>query len=329
MKVVLIYRHKRAGAYSLEELFHTIAVELHKHIDVIEYEVGTRWNLLNDIVRLRRINADIYHITGDITYLTLFLPSRRTVLTIPDIGHYLFGLQGIKRIIYKWLWLLMPIYVARSVTVISRETQDNIVNHLGVSRNKVEILECCYSSIFQQDIRPFNSVCPNVLHIGTNVNKNVPRLIEALQGVKCRLILIGQLNSDLKDLLIRYKTDYLNLSNLSHEEIAQQYAQCDIVSFVSLGEGFGVPIIEAQATGRPLITSNISPMREVAGDGACLVDPLDVMQIRNGVAKIISDAAYREVLIAKGLQNVERYSPATISNHYLKLYKNGLLTEKQ
>ena len=103
--------------------------------------------------------------------------------------------------------------------------------------------------------------------------------------------------------------------------MARQYADCDLVSFVSVGEGFGVPILEAQASGRPLITSDLSPMREVAGEGACLVDPSDVAAIRAGIRKIIDDADYRRQLVARGLKNAARYSPATVGGRYLELYR--------
>ena len=67
-------------------------------------------------------------------------------------------------------------------------------------------------------------------------------------------------------------------------------------------------------------------MREVAGSGACLVDPLDVSQIRHGILKLIADAEYRELLVERGLQNVARYSTATISGQYLDLYRRTVCT---
>jgi glycosyltransferase involved in cell wall biosynthesis len=321
LRVVLIYRKRRAGAYSIEELFHTIAGELRRHVEVIEYETGTRWDMVRDVWRLRKVRADIYHVTGDINYFALLLPHKKTVLTVHDIGNYRFGLRGFKRWIYKWLWLLGPIRAACAVTAVSKETEDNIISHLGILGNHIEIIENCHSELLKPVSRPFNIVYPVILQVGTKPYKNVPRLIEALRGIKCQLVLIGQLDSLLKQQLSECSIDYMNLVDLAHHDIHRQYVSCDIVSFVSLGEGFGVPIIEAQASGRPLITSNVSPMREVAGDGACLVNPLDVSQIREGILRIIADSDYRDHIVERGLQNAARYSPASICSQYLDLYK--------
>ena len=165
-----------------------------------------------------------------------------------------------------------------------------------------------------------------ILQVGTSANKNVLRLVEALEGLRCRLVLIGSLGDELKQKLAACNVAYENFVDIAHESLYEKYVQCDIVSFVSLGEGFGVPIIEAQALGRPLITSNISPMREVAGDGACLIDPLDVSQIREGIQRIICDQIYRNYLLEKGLDNVKKYSPTRISAQYLELYKKYAFT---
>jgi len=321
MKVVLIYRRKGPGTYSIEELFHTIAGELRKHVEVIEYEVGTRRATLKDAWRLRKMRADIYHVTGDVHYFALLLPHRKTVLTVHDINHYLSELSGFRRSVYKWLWLQWPIRAAHTVTTISAKTHKDLVLHLGISSNRIEIIENCYSSRITPVARNFNNDCPKILQVGTLPYKNIPRLVEALQGIKCQLVVIGKLDIALKKQLIECGIDYVNRVDLTHEDLCREYVNCNMVSFVSIEEGFGVPILEAQASGRPLITSNVSPMRDVAGEGACLVNPLDVGQIRIGILRIIADADYRDQLVERGLRNVVRYSPATISGQYLDLYR--------
>jgi glycosyltransferase involved in cell wall biosynthesis len=64
------------------------------------------------------------------------------------------------------------------------------------------------------------------------------------------------------------------------------YAECDIVTFISLYEGFGLPILEACAVGRPLVTSCISPMNEIAEDAGVKVNPYNIFDIRRGLLKI-------------------------------------------
>jgi glycosyltransferase involved in cell wall biosynthesis len=111
-------------------------------------------------------------------------------------------------------------------------------------------------------------------------------------------------------------------SSLSFEELIQKYRQADVLMLCSTLEGFGMPIIEAQAIGRAVITSNCSSMPEVAGDGALLVDPLSVKSMREGLRKLISDSDLREKLIQKGFENVKRFDPKNISDKYFDLYQS-------
>ena len=321
LKIVFIYRKPCNNAYSIEILLQTIAKELREHVEIIEYETGPRWKVLQDILTLRRMHVDVYHVTGDVNYFVPFLDRSKTVLTIHDIGHYLYGLKGLKRFIYKWVWLDLPIIFSRYVTVVSKKTLADIRDYLGFSTRRIEVIDNCYNPIFVHKEKFFNKDCPTILQVGTKPNKNVPRLLDALHGLKCCLVLIGRLNDDLKQQLNEYKIHYKNYVNISNEKIYQNYMECDIVSFVSLGEGFGVPILEAQAAGRPLVTSNLPPMSDVAGREACLVDPYDITQIRTAFFRIIEDDEYRQKLIKNGLRNSKKYSPKHVSQCYFKLYK--------
>jgi glycosyltransferase involved in cell wall biosynthesis len=159
------------------------------------------------------------------------------------------------------------------------------------------------------------------LQIGTKSNKNIGRLIQALEGINCKLIIVGFLSNKYIDLLYEKNIDFDSYYNLSEKELILLYQKSDIISFPSISEGFGLPILEGQATGRAVLTSNISSMPEIAGEGALLVDPYSIDEIRAGFLKLISDTAFREDLIKKGFENLKRYEASTIKKQYFELYK--------
>jgi glycosyltransferase involved in cell wall biosynthesis len=136
------------------------------------------------------------------------------------------------------------------------------------------------------------------------------------------------LSSDQKETLSNCDIEYSAKADISDNELVEMYIHCDMVVFASTYEGFGLPIIEANATGRTVVTSNILSMPEVAGDAACLVDPFEVESIRAGVLKVIQDAAYREQLVQNGFKNVERFKPEAVAIQYMALYRELLNKQK-
>lgn len=104
----------------------------------------------------------------------------------------------------------------------------------------------------------------------------------------------------------------------------QAYQECDLLCFVSTIEGFGLPILEARAVGRPVLTSNLSAMPEVAGDAACFTNPFDINAIRQSILLVISDVAYRNKLIEKGYENVKRFSLEKTVTGYAQVYSDLL-----
>ena len=147
-------------------------------------------------------------------------------------------------------------------------------------------------------------------------------MMDAVRGMDVELLIVGYLNETQINLLKDGSIVYRLVNQLSDSAMRDIYAEADIMVFPSLHEGFGLPIIEAQATGRPVLTSRLEPMASVSGGAACLVDPLDSVSIRTGLEKIIGDENYRNELIAGGFKNVERFQIKKISSLYYKLYQD-------
>lgn len=263
---------------------------------------------------------DINHITGDIHFVALFLTKKKTILTVHDIGSVLKG-KGIKTKTLRFFWFTMPFARVKYVTVISEFTKKQILEEFKMRQEKVIVIPDCVSPEIKYFEKDFNQEKPNILQIGTKKNKNLLNLIKALEGINCKLTIIGKLTKEQKKLLLKHKIDFENKFNLQYSEIVEAYKNTNIVSFISTYEGFGVPILEAQATGRVVVTSKLSPMTEVAGDGAVFVNPHDVSEIKTAIQTVINDEALRKKIIFKGSENVKKYSAKSIANKYYELYK--------
>ncbi len=267
------------------------------------------------------LRADVFHISGDIHFAALFLSGRKTLLTIHDCG-FMQHPQPWKRFVLSRLWLRWPVRHCRHVVAVSEATKADIVRYTGCAEAKVSVIPSAIPSYFAPIPKPFEVARPRILHIGSAPNKNLRRHIEALEGIRCVLHIVGRIGREERRLLERCGVVYECTPDLDDAGVLQAYAYCDLLLFASTSEGFGMPIIEAQTVGRPVVTSNCSSMPEVAGvEGACLVDPFDVASIRRGVLRILEDADYRETLVERGFENARRFQPQAIARAYCALYR--------
>jgi glycosyltransferase involved in cell wall biosynthesis len=329
MKIIYIFR-KRGLAFSIEGVFDGLINQLRtiNLLAVQDFSVSQAGTSLRslwlNLRSVRELKADLYHITGDVHYLALALPGPKTVLTIHDCV----SLERLRRqrnyIRYALLWLLyyyLPMRRVRTVTVISEKTRSELRRLIG-SRymHKVRVIPNYFDPVFTYRPARFRPAKPVILQIGTAPNKNLHRLIVALAGLDCVLDIVGPLTDISCMLLQEHTVCYTHSERLTRNQIKEKYENCDIVSFVSTYEGFGLPIIEANAVGRVVLTSDIEPMRWVAGQAAHLVDPYCEHSIRGGINRLIHDVAYRDSLIRAGQENIRRFSLEEISRQYAVLY---------
>lgn len=334
MKTKILYvERKPSEAVSIEKVFRQLAKSLTKHNFITDFQqleytndaIGTIKNLL----LYRKKKADIYHVTGHIHYIALVLPKNRTVMTIHDAG-ILHIRSGLRRFVLKKLLFDLPVKRLKIITAVSEATKREIIHFTKCPESKIRVIENPLQEHFYlTQKKRFNQECPTILQIGTTANKNLENLIKAIEGIKCRLKIIGELSDRIELLLNEKNIAYETKSNLNDEEIKLEYAEADMVTFCSTFEGFGLPIIEAQAMKTPVVTSNISPMKEVAGDAAAFANPFDYKSIRQSILKIVNDECYREELVKNGLINVKKYRPEIISAAYSEIYQELAATETE
>ncbi len=322
MKITYFFRHPKVG-FSIQRVLQTVNIEVSEICKIEEWFLpSSKSSFLSMFINGRFASihqGEINHITGDAHYLLFFLSRKNTIITVHDIMYYSY-LTGIKKKIWKLLYI-NSLKRAKKVVFISEFAKEQVLNVLHLPSSKYCIIPNPISPDYSKHLKKFNKDKPRVLHIGASGDrKNLERTIMALEKIPCHLRIIGKLSDKNSLLLNKYNIDYSNAFDLSNSEVVKEYEKCDIVNFPSLFEGFGMPIIEGQAVGRPVITSNISPMKDVAGDGAILVDPMAVDAIKKAYLKIINDDAFRLSVIEKGLKNVEHYQAKNIAKKYIDIY---------
>lgn len=324
-RVTFVERQK-SSFVSIERVFRHVNDALGDRFDTsfvqLQHNNGLI-GLIKNLLTFKRPNSDIYHVTGHAHYIGLRLPGERTVLTVHDL-FFMNNRSGLRLSLLKKLYLDWPLRRAKYVTAISTATRDEIAKYLPDIAKRITVIENPIDPQFTYSPDEFNSDKPSILQLGTVINKNVPRLIRALNGLSCSLTIVGKIDAEIAAELAKTSIEYRTIDRIEDNELVQAYRDTDIISFCSTYEGFGLPVIEAQAVGRVVVTSNISPLREVAGGGAELVDPFDEMSIRAGFEKVILDARHREGLISIGQKNVQRFAPESIAAKYAELYEQVL-----
>ncbi|MEZ4801904.1 MAG: glycosyltransferase family 1 protein [Gelidibacter sp.] len=323
MIVNFFFRKRLSQNNSIEELFLGLIPFISKGCGVLISEVPNSGAspivLIKNIWFARSKKSEINHITGDVHYLVLAF-KRNSILTIHDVKS---GLQGsfLKKFYIRLFWFWLPAILVKKITVISKFTKNELERIIPFAKNKINIIHNPVNSEFRQTPYQFNAEKPQILFIGTKQNKNLEKSFEAIKDLSCKAMIIGKLTEAQLKLLRTFRIDYESKFNLTFENIIESYKNCDLVCFASFYEGFGMPIIEAQATGRPVITSDFGAMKEVSNDSACLVNPNDVNSIREAILKICNDKAYRDQLVIDGLENVKRFQSDYIAKQYLQLYQ--------
>lgn len=324
IEITQFVRRPRQSSFSLERLFEDLRHAMPRDCS-IRVHVCRNFSTgiaprLQDMWLARRRQGQVNHITGDVHFLAIALCGKRTILTVHDLV-LLKRLRGVRRWIIWFAWYWWPLRRCAAIVVISEQTRRDLLDNIPCDPSKVFVIRNAVSSEFVHSPCDFNQGKPRILVVGTGWNKNLELVAKAVADISCQLVIIGALSEGQSALLSSLRLDYENHVSLTRMELLSQYQSSDMLVFASTFEGFGLPIVEAQAVGRPVVTSDLEPMKEVAGPGACLVDPDKCLSIRQGVLRVINNKEFRDQLIARGLENVTRFRSNKVAEQYAMLYR--------
>lgn len=212
---------------------------------------------------------------------------------------------------------------SRLVIADSEHTRSDILEHYDVPAGKVKVIYPGYDSgaffCGQPDSSPRTRQDPYVLYVGNLLpHKNLPRLLDAFALLRrrqeCRLIIRGE-GRPAYARLLRERIESLGLRDAiafagytGEDGLRQLYADAACLVLPSLGEGFGLPVLEAMACGTPVITASASSLPEVAGDAALMVDPYDCLDLADAMYRTLTDNGLREDLRQRGLRRVAAFT---------------------
>ncbi|MFA6194037.1 MAG: glycosyltransferase family 1 protein [Parcubacteria group bacterium] len=209
---------------------------------------------------------------------------------------------------------------AKHIIAVSENTKKDLMKLYKVPEKKIEVI---YEGAGDLELKTQSEKIPDgkyLLFVGRlEERKNIIGIISAFSILKKKhniphkLVLAGKFGYGAESIKNKienceHKNDIILPGYISDEEKFELLRHADVFLFPTFYEGFGLPILEAQSVGTPVVTSDISSMPEISGNSAVLVDPKSPEEIAEAVHKLTSDESYKNDIIEKGLENVKRFS---------------------
>jgi glycosyltransferase involved in cell wall biosynthesis len=270
----------------------------------------------------------LYHATDFVLPPTL--PRTPTLLTVHDLS-FVRVPQAASPNLKAYLDAVVPRSVRRAAHVLadSAATKQDLIDLYGTPADKITVLLSGVEARFRPvtDAEALAAVRakyqlgprPYIFSIGTvQPRKNYSRLIRAVAELRARGVDVGVVIAGGKGWLAdeMYQTiretqmaAYVHLIGFADDaDLPALYSGAAAVSFATLYEGFGFPVLEGMACGVPVVTANVSSLPEVAGDAALQIDPTDTAALVDALDRVLHDQALRAQMIARGHAQVARFT---------------------
>jgi glycosyltransferase involved in cell wall biosynthesis len=257
------------------------------------------------------------------------------IVSVMDMTTFIQPAWFTKKFAYYYQWLV-PKIVRRSKTVftISENSKRDIIKFTGIDGDKIKVLYCGISDIFllpsehPSNILQRLRLSPQGYLMAVSSldpRKNFKKLIESFfnTDIDIPLVIVGSKGQVFGDAGVgEYNSSRLVFTGyIKDADLKQLYQSSLCFIYPSLYEGFGIPPLEAMASGCPTIVANTSSLPEVCNEASLYIDPNDSHSIAAAIKKVVEDESLRSFLVEKGFQNVKRYSWELTAKKALKEIK--------
>lgn len=258
----------------------------------------------------------------------LFLPkSCKLMPLVTDLAMY--RMPEVYQFSRTTLWRLQYWYIRRRADrflAISEFTKRELTEVFRIPEDKICVVPCAcplgFSKPDNETVKVLRSrmLLPErfILFVGNNnPRKNLSRIMQAFDlvkeaGLPHHLVIAGEQGWKFSKNEALAGTRHCEtihfVGYVSDEDMPALYAASDLFLFPSLYEGFGIPILEAQTCGTPVVASNVTAMPEVGGDAAVYADPYDPADICKAMLKVLQNRELAQAMVERGYENVQRYS---------------------
>ncbi|WP_353197775.1 glycosyltransferase family 1 protein [Parapedobacter defluvii] len=303
-----------AGDTGIGKLYQEVMARMPTHISpvFIQSDMGlgnlvTPWMLAREI---RKSNADMFYSPSFMPPLYSGIPF---VFTIHDLMH-LFYYTRWHRLYYQQVIARLAAKAQQLITV-SHFSKKQLIELLGIDERLITVVYNGVDEIYRKNTEAFQSDAPYFLYVGNRrKNKNIPAMLTAFARADIPpdflFFLSGHGDETLCALIAQLgiKGRVRFLGRIPEPELPKLYKGAYATLFVSLMEGFGLPVIESMASGTPVLTSTAGSLPEIADDAALCVDPHDVEAIKAGIETLVNDGdRYREFQ-RKGVQRSAQFT---------------------
>jgi glycosyltransferase involved in cell wall biosynthesis len=293
---------------------------------------------------LWRQRLDLYHATH---YVLPAVLTSRVVVTIHDIIHLLYPefLPNRMALLYARRMIHRSLTRGDRIIAVSQNTRADLMQQFAVDGRKIEVIYNGVEDVFrrrlpdeevERSLRSLGITRPYLLFVGNpKPHKNLDTVVQAyararrLAQFDAPLVCVGaRTGSEFK---IRQRAENLGLGDqvrllghVAQEVLPAIYQGATLFLYPTLYEGFGLPVIEAMASGVAVITSNTSALKEIAQGYAHLVDPLDIPAMAKAIAQCMSDSDHRAALARLGLRRAQDFRWEHTAARTLAVYRSVL-----